>query len=145
MLNRDELIKLLNSDLINEYMHMHFYMNAALNVQGDYGVVREWLLHEAKSEQEHVIAFGDMIVGLGGMPLSPADGVRGFPTLSDPKEILEFAIKLEQEVTDNYSIRMKQAEEYGGTDGSWVHVFYEGQLQDSREDLDRLRKMLPKS
>lgn len=140
--HKEALISLLREDMTKEYQHMNFYLYSSMLVKGDYGVVRNFLIDEASSEMEHVRQFGDIIIGLGGSPINPTDLPLAVPSLSSPQEIFEFALKLETEVTDNYAIRVKQAEEFGGTDGVWVQIFYENQLQDSRQDLDRIRMMM---
>jgi hypothetical protein len=49
---------------------------------------------------------------------------------------------MEKEVVDNYARRMKDANELGGSDGQWLEIFLEGQIQDSREDVDHFRQIL---
>jgi len=132
---------ILNSDLSNEYKHWHFYMHSAIVVKGLHRAeLREFFLEQAASEMKHIQQFGEMIQGLGGKPTAVASS---FPVdLEQPKEILQYAYDMEMEVVKNYAQRMVEGEEIGGVDGSWMHVFYETQLQDSREDADNIKEML---
>ena len=64
---KEDIIALLNSDLRNEYAHMHFYLNSAIIIKGLHREeLREFLLESAASEMVHVREFGDLILGLGG-------------------------------------------------------------------------------
>ena len=136
-----QMIELLNSDLSNEYKHFHFYINAALRVQSLHRAeIRELLLEEAASEMKHVQEFGDLIVGLGGVPTTSAAGFRS--DLTDPKAILMYALEMEDEVVANYIQRQKDAQELGGVDGGWIDVFLDDQIIHSRSDADNMRQMV---
>lgn len=140
-----ELIIKLNNDLRNEWTHLTFYLHSAALVQGLHATeYKELLQKEANKELLHVGQFSDMLIGLG----LPADQLakepfyEKVPSLTDPKQILQHALKLEEEVVANYCLRMHEAEACGCTDGDWVHIFLENQIQDSREDVDHLKQIL---
>ena len=136
----EQMLKLLNEDLQNEWKHHCFYLHSASLICGLHAEeYREFLLDQAKSEMEHVLAFSDLIVGLGGKPTSL---VNSFPSLSDVKQILQYSLEMEKEVVENYTKRIEQAEEMGGVDGRWLVIFLESQIEDSRKDLDRLKQIL---
>lgn len=141
-MTKQQLIDLLNEDLKNEYKHMHFYLHSAFVVQGLHREeIREYLLTHAKGEMQHVQEFADVIIGLGGQPTTE---VGNFPSIVCPQEILEYALAMEDEVVDNYVERRLQAAELGGADGTYVELFLEDQILDSRGDADHLRKLVAK-
>jgi bacterioferritin len=139
-MTHDVMLAKLNSDLRNEWKHLRFYLHHASMVQGLHcAEYKEFLLEEAASEMKHVTEFSDLIVGLGGKPTTEANE---FPSLTGPKEILEYALKMEDEVVANYVQRMKDADELGGVDGQWIEIFMENQVQHSREDADHMRQIV---
>jgi bacterioferritin (cytochrome b1) len=147
MMTLQEMVRSLNNDLGREYMHWHFYMNAAMRIAGLHREeIQEFLLDEAKGEMAHIEQFGRLIVGLGGTP-----NVAVAPFRSDlvgPKRILEEALRIEDEVVANYVERMDQAVELqnnGGVDkvhGRYIEIFLEDQILDSRKDADHIREMI---
>lgn len=140
-MTKEEMVALLNGDLKNEWKHLRFYLYHASAIVGLHREeYREYLLKEAASEMLHVTQFSDLIYGLDGQATQESNS---FPLLTEPKEILEYALEMEKEVVDNYVTRMHQAEnDLGGTDGQWIHIFLEGQVQKSREDVDNLKQIL---
>lgn len=146
-MNLSQLISLLNEDLSREYMHWHFYMNAAIRVQTLHRVeIQELMLKEAAGEMKHIEEFGKLIVGLGGTPIV---NVASFESnITDPKRILEEALKIEEEVVANYVQRMDDAEtleSLGGADkvhGRYVHIFLEDQVLDSRQAADHYKELI---
>lgn len=140
-MTKTQLIAALNGDLANEYKHWHFYVNAAVRVRGLHREeIKEFLLKQAASEMAHVGQFADLIVGLGGVPVCMP---REFSAdLTDPYSILKYAMEMEDEVIENYFVRMAQAEELGTAEGRWVVVFLEDQMIDSRTDRDHLSQMI---
>ncbi len=148
-MNKEQFIALLNQDLSNEYKHMLFYLHHAAMVSTIHRFeVREFLLEEAASEMKHVDEFAHVIVGLGGIPTTMH---AAFDTnLTDPIEILQYAMDMENEVADNYAHRLIQTENlmesnaWAGckADAGYVHVFMEDNLKDSRKTADELRVML---
>ena len=146
-MNLSQLISLLNEDLSREYMHWHFYMNAAIRVQTLHRAeIQELMLKEAAGEMKHIEEFGKLIVGLGGTPIV---NVASFESnVTDPKKILEEALKIEEEVVANYVQRMDDAEKLeslGGIDkinGRYVHIFLEEQILDSRQAVDHYKQLI---
>lgn len=142
-MTKTELINKLNGDLVNEYTHMHFYLNSSFLVEG---IIRaeltEWLAEHAESEFKHIQQFAKMIVGLGG---NPATGHKDIPYLTDPRDIMRYAQKLESEVVTNYVHRMEEVVgsiEIGCEDKKYVELFLEDQILDSRGDLDEIAQFL---
>lgn len=134
------MIDILNRDLANEYKHMHFYLRSSYMVRGLPRLeMREFLAEQAASEMKHVQAFANLILGLGG---TPGTAVNDYPTLTEPKQILEYALEMEREVVANYVVRQEQARLLGGVDGAFIDVFLDGQIEDSRTDADEIRMLL---
>lgn len=142
-MTKQELVQKLNDDLSNEYKHMHFYLHSSFMIQGLHREeLAEYLKEHAQSEFNHVQEFAKLIVGLGGVPTKT---VATYPTLTDPQEIFEYALKMEDEVVANYVARMAEAQDLGGVDGTYVEIFLEDQVLDSRQDADNLREMVKKT
>ena len=139
-MNKQQMIELLNNDLKNEWKHLRFYLYHASAVVGLHcEEYKELFLKEAAGEMLHITAFSDAIIGLDGVATHEAND---FARFTCPKDILQYAFEMEKEVVDNYTRRMKDADELGGADGQWLEIFLEGQIQDSREDVDHFRQML---
>lgn len=129
----NELVDLLQNDLKNERKHMLFYLQAGVMVQGLHREeLSELLLKEAQDEHQHVVEFSRLIVQLGGIP---DQQISDFPKdLVCPYQILKYAQEMEQEVSNIYALRLKQTStDTGEAHESFVHLFYEDQLQDSQE------------
>ena len=151
----EELVKLLIGDLANEYAHWHFYMQAATNVRSLHRQeISKFFKEQAAGEMEHVEQFRRMIQGIitrrvlksCEVPSEVADFKRG---LSCPKELLEAALKMEDMVVRNYVERKAQAEVLASrndpedsVDATYVALFLEDQILDSRSDADNIREML---
>jgi bacterioferritin (cytochrome b1) len=136
----DEVLKLLNEDLKNEWTHLQFYLYSASAVTGLHAAeYREFLTDAAKGEMEHVQQFQDRIWGLGGIPVF---GSHEFPQHLSAENILITAHALERQVVVNYAQRVKQMGELDGPEAQYLSVFYEDQLQDSYEDAEKIRRIL---
>jgi bacterioferritin len=138
---KEQLLKDVADDLAHEYMHMNCYLMYASTVCGLHRQeLREFYLEEAASEMKHVTQFTDKLIGLGG---TPTFRVEKFPDhLWTPKEQLEQILRMEEDRVAMYDLRMQQCEELGGPDGSTMHVFYENQIDDSRNTVDHVRQLL---
>jgi len=139
----EEMIRLLNIDLKNEWKHLHFYLSCASRLTGLHcHEYKELFLKAAQSEMGHVTAFSDLIVGLGGIPVhEPAP----YEVFDKPEYALYYALVMENEVVANYVQRQKDASklaENDPTNGGWIDVFMDAQIQDSREDADHLRQII---
>lgn len=139
----EELIKLVNFDLKNERKHLMFYQNASVMIGSLHRMeLREFLEKEAASELQHVNEFSEFIVHLGGEPES---GINEFPiNLTCPAAILKYAVDMEEEVAENYALRLRQTHEMENSDIAVAHVFYEDQIVDSWKTARELKQMLRK-
>ena len=152
-MNIETLVKKLNEDLRREYSHMMFYLAAETNVRGLHREeLKEFFGKEADGERLHVKQFREMITGL-----QSRRGLEGLPmathapfvsTLTCPVALLKEALRMEDEVVQNYTERINDAvalQENGGedaADGKWVELFLEEQILDSRADADEIREMI---
>jgi ferritin-like protein len=152
-MNIEKIVELLIKDLANEYAHMHFYMQASTNVSGLHRQeIGELFKEQAQSEMNHVDQFRRMIQGIitrRGLNLKVPSEVSEFDKdLNCPVDLLKFALKMEDQVVSNYVTRHAQAEELaenGGedfVDGTYIGLFLEDQILDSRGDADNIREML---
>jgi bacterioferritin (cytochrome b1) len=145
----EELVDLLTLDLSNEYAHWHFYMQAATNVRGLHRQeLSEFFLEQAASEMKHIEQFRRLITGLktrrgiaGGVPSDVGSFKSG---MTCPKALLEAALQMENDVVNNYVLRHSQAENIGScdVDATYVALFLEDQILDSRGDADNILEML---
>ena len=154
MMNIELMVDLLLADLANEYAHMHFYMQAATSVKGLHRQeIGEFFSEQASSEMKHVDEFRRLIQGIitrrnldRTVPNSVAQFKEG---LTCPKDLLKAALEMEEQVVANYVLRHSQAEELAEmglvddqVDGTYVALFLEDQILDSRGDADNIREML---
>jgi bacterioferritin (cytochrome b1) len=134
------MAELLDGDLQNEYMHMHFYLYHATSLVGLHAEeYKEVFAEEAKSEMEHVKQFSNL---LWGLDYSPTVTGRAFPLLTDVRAALQYALEMEIGVVDNYATRIRQCAELSEPERTWITVFLEDQLAHSRQDVDRFRRLL---
>lgn len=149
----ETIIDLLNEDLSREYSHWHFYVHASTCVTGLHREeIGEFLLNQAKGEMEHIVEFKKLIHGLiikRNLNNNVSTNVANFKNnLSCPKEILEEALRIEDEVVRNYTQRIKDVcslqenNEEDAIDGKFIEIFLEDQLSDSRKDADEIRMMI---
>jgi ferritin-like protein len=149
----EEMVDLLISDLANEYAHMHFYIQAATSVRGLHRQeISEFFTEQAESEMKHVEEFRRLIQGIitrrnlsKVVPNSVAEFKQNLNCVVD---LLRAALEMEDQVVSNYVLRHKQAEELAenqfedSIDGTYIALFLEDQILDSRGDADNIREML---
>lgn len=148
----DKLVTLLEGDLANEYAHWHFYMQAATAVRGLHRAeIGEFFSEQAAGEMKHVEEFRRMIQGIKtrrGIPGGAASTVATFKGgMTCPRELLQAALEMEEQVVDNYVLRHSQAEDLAASpgdaaDATYVALFLEDQILDSRGDADNILEML---
>jgi bacterioferritin (cytochrome b1) len=139
-----EFLELVQSDLVNEWTHLQFYLYHASTVNGLHALeLKEFLTSAASGEMEHVQAFLDRLIGRNVKPAHTSG--RKFAQHTDPKRILQEAATLEEEVVSNYADRLRQLESLVDSSREFVAyftIFYEDQLQDSYEDCEKIRNLL---
>jgi ferritin len=149
----ETLVAELNEDLSRERGHMEFYLLASSTVRGLHREeFAELFADEAKGEMAHVKQFQDLIVGLCtkrnlDVPLSTHSTPAQPVSFRSPEQLVEYALRMEDEVVENYTLRIEEAtklQENGGqdaVDGKYIELFLEKQIEDSRGDADNLREI----
>ena len=136
----EAMIELLKGDLRNEWKHLRFYLWHASAVTGLHAEeYKEVFLKEAASEMEHVTEFSDLLWGLGAEPTPDSND---FSMFTDVRGALEYALMMEEEVVKNYCERIEQAETLPNPVGRWLTIFLEDQINHSRRDVDRFKRLL---
>jgi len=137
----EKMIELLNADLKNEWKHLRFYLYHASAVVGLHcAEYKELFLKEAAGEMAHVTAFSDLIIGMGGVATEESND---FPKMEKPEDIMTYALNMEREVVVNYVQRMQQTHQmYDLVHAQWLEIFLEGQIQNSREDVDHFQQIV---
>jgi bacterioferritin len=142
-----EMIDLLNADLAREYSHWHFYVHAARMVETIHRAeLKEFFDNEAADELSHVQQWGDLIVGLGGVPTTSVAEFKN--DLTDPVALLKETVKMESAVVANFVQRQDECAELekngdnDRVDGRRIDIFLDDQILDSRGTVDDVTKML---
>jgi ferritin-like protein len=139
-----DLIAALRADLTNEWQHLHFYLYHASAVQGLHAAeYREFLSDAADGEKAHIQQFHDRLFGLGA-DVQPCAAILPFPAHTDIEMILQTAIQLERAVVANFTQHLADLEDFSGdpVTAAYFKVFYEDQLQDSYEDIEKMLRMV---
>ena len=140
-MSKEDLIEMVQEDLKNERKHLAFYAQAAVMVEGLHREeLREFFEEQAADELKHVLEFSELIVHLGGVPLTE---VNPYPhDLSNPEDLLKYAMEMEQEVADIYARRLRTTESMLSSSMAYTHVFYEDQIKDSWHTAQEISKMI---
>lgn len=144
-----DLIALLKEDIAKEWAHMHFYLACSIQIQGpERAEYKEFLEEKANEEMSHVKEWGKMLMGLGEqvVPSCPDDYPHDLCRLD---QILDAAIELEKEVVFRFCQRKLYAEAIAESscdpqvisDATYVALFLEDQILDSKGDVDELTMM----
>lgn len=147
------IVENLSQDLSREYSHWNFYLQSATSLQGLHREeIGEFLLDQAKEEMGHVEEFKRLLHGLitrRNLDCKVPTVIAPFNNnLSDCTQVLQAALKMEDDVVSNYVTRIEEAcllQENGGedaVDGKYIELFLEDQILDSRKDADHIRMML---
>lgn len=133
---------------------MHFYLQASTNIRGLHRhEISEFFVEQAQSEMKHVEEFRRLIQGIitrRGLEKNVPSLVSDFKqNITCPKALLRAALEMEDQVVKNYVIRRQQAESVQDSndtedaiDSTYVALFLEDQILDSRSDADNIREML---
>lgn len=149
----DEIFDLLCEDLSREYSHWNFYIQAATSITGLHREeIGEFLINQAKEEMAHIEEFKRVLHGLKTKrnldKFIPTKIAEFKNYLSCPEQILQEALRMEEEVVKKYVERIDNAcsvQENGEedkVDGKYIELFLEDQILDSRKDADNIRMML---
>ncbi|MGE3273675.1 MAG: bacterioferritin [Vicinamibacterales bacterium] len=135
--DKSALIDGLNEDLAGEFQAVIMYRLYASMVQGPYRQeLRAFFANEIPEELAHAQLLADKIAALGGTPVAVP---RKVEVVSDPKAMLQTALKAEEETIENYVRRRQEAEdagEYG------LATEFDNVIGDETRHRDELRQML---
>jgi bacterioferritin len=134
---KQTLIDGLNEDLAAEYQAVVMYRTYASVVSGPFRPeLRAFFESEIPDELNHAAFLADKIVSLGGTPTTRMGEVT-FTT--DNREMLEHALRGEEETIARYTLRTRQAEEAGEVA---IKVELENLIVDETTHRDDIRRML---
>ncbi len=111
MVDRNQLIELLNEDLAREYQAIQSYVVYSQMLKGPkYMRIAEELEEHAREELRHALVIAKQIDYLGGKPTAEAKPVK---FTSDCEEMLTADLDNEVETIQNYRRRVRQCEALG--------------------------------
>ena len=131
------LIDGLNEDLAAEYQAVIMYRTYASLVSGPYRPeLKAFFESEIPDELGHAAFLADKIVALGGTPATQPPPV---PTTTDNREMLQNALRAEEETIARYTKRIEQADAAGEIS---IRVELENLVVDESNHRDDIRRML---
>lgn len=137
MADKQALIDGLNEDLAAEYQAVIMYRTYAALVTGPYRQeLRAFFEGEIPDELNHAAFLSDKIAALGGRPTTQAAPV---PDAGGAREMLENALRAEEETIERYTRRIDQAEAVGEIS---IKVQLEDLIVDESTHRDDIRRML---
>ena len=135
--NVQSLIDGLNEDLAGEYQAVIMYRTYASLVSGpSRPELKAFFESEVPDELGHAAFLADKIVALGGTPTTVPAAV---PVAKDNREMLENALKGEEDTIARYTIRAEQAEAAGEIA---IKVQIEDLIVDESGHRDDIRRIL---
>lgn len=134
---KQQLIDGLNEDLAAEYQAVIMYRTYASLVSGPFRIeLKGFFESEIPDELGHAAFLADKIVALGGTPTTRAADVA---VTSDNREMLENALRGEEETIARYTRRLEQAEAAGEIS---IKIQLEDLIVDESTHRDDIRRML---
>lgn len=110
-MDKQSLIDALNEDLAGELSAIIQYVTYAAKATGPYRPqLVQFFLEEVADEQLHAQYLANKIVALGGEPVTVP---RPVPLASTNKEMLQAVLAAERQATTDYTVRARQADEFG--------------------------------
>ena len=135
-MTKQQMIDALNEDLSYEFSAMLQYLTYAAKVSGPYRPqLSKFFMAEVPEETGHAQWLADKIVAMGGEPTTMA---RPVPPARTNRQMLEAILASETESTKRYTLRAKQAEEFGD---KGLQVALENMVLDEsthREETERI-------
>jgi bacterioferritin len=111
LMDKQTLIDHLNDDLAGEFGAIIQYLTYAAKVTGPYRPqLAQFFLAEVADEQLHAQFLANKIVAFGGDPTTQP---RPVPPAHTNREMLEAVLAAERQATQDYTLRAKEAEEFG--------------------------------
>lgn len=136
-LDRKKIIALLNQDLAGELGAVIQYTTYAAKATGPYRPqLVQFFLAEVPEEQGHAQFLANKIVALGGEPTTTP---RPVPEARTNKQMLEQVLAAEKQARADYTLRAKQAEQFGDK-GLQVHL--ENMIADESGHYEETERIL---
>lgn len=110
-MEKQQLIDRLNEDLAGELGAIIQYLTYAAKATGPYRPqLVDFFMAEVPDEQGHASFLANKIVALGGDPVTEP---RPVPRASTNHEMVQEVLAAEQRAVKDYTLRAREAEEYG--------------------------------
>jgi bacterioferritin len=136
-MDKQEMVKLLNQDLAGELGAVIQYITYAAKTTGPYRPeLSQFFLGEVPDEQGHAQFLANKVVALGGEPTTQA---REVPAAKDNKSMVQAVRDAEKRAVDDYTKRVKQAEEFGD---KGLVVALEDIVRDETGHLEETERLL---
>jgi bacterioferritin len=136
-IDRQTLIDGLNHDLAGEYQAIVMYTHYSAKLTGPYRrELRALFQLEIPDEQGHAQFLAEKIANLGGEPTTEP---RPVPRAEEPRQMLENALRAEQQAISDYELRIYQAEALGEIG---LKVNLEGQIADETRHKEEIERIL---
>lgn len=136
-MDKAKLIAALNEDLANEFAAVIQYLTYAAKATGPYRPqLVNFFMAEVPDETLHAQYLANKIVSLGGEPVTKPVAVA---EAHDNKSMLEAILAAEKKAMDGYTLRAKQAEEYGD---KGLQVQLEDMVRDESGHYEETERML---
>lgn len=136
-MDKETLIKNLNSDLADELAAVIQYVTYAAQVTGPYRPqLAEFFLQEVPDELGHAQFLANKIVALGGVPTTEPAAVQATET---NREMLEAVLAAERKAIEGYNKRAEEAEEYGD---KGLAVQLEDMIKDETNHAEETERIL---
>jgi bacterioferritin len=135
--NKEELIKALNTDLATEFQAVEMYTVYSAKVTGPWRQqLADFMQAEIPDELRHAQFLADKVAALRGEPTTEAAAV---PSASTAEEMLTEIVKAEEEAVQRYTMRAREAEEYGD---KALAVNLENMVADEQGHMEQTQKFL---
>lgn len=110
-MTKEELVKLLNDDIADEFASAIQYINhASLMTGARFVAIQKELLLHSQEEMQHATTLADQVAFLGGKPTVRVSPVH---TADDPEEMLRQDLDGERGAVARYKARIRAATELG--------------------------------
>jgi len=110
-MEKQQLIDRLNQDLAGELGAIIQYVTYAAKATGPYRPqLVDFFMAEVPDEQGHATFLANKIVALGGEPTTEP---REVPAAKTNHEMVQAVLEAEQRAVKDYTLRAREAEEYG--------------------------------
>lgn len=110
-MEKQQLIDRLNEDLAGELGAIIQYLTYAAKATGPYRPqLVEFFMAEVPDEQGHAQFLANKVVALGGEPTTKP---RPVPEAKTNHEMVQAVLEAEQRAVKDYTLRAREAEEYG--------------------------------